>query len=132
MDILKNWSNIEEDGFDCLRYEKVTFKDEFFIMLKRLIDETNGGKLYLFKKEMTSYEVIELIKRAESQQLSETSECHVLVYNDSIGFAIDIYDSFKDEYDRETHMYRIISDPERIHIRLNLTEPSRPFVYLRC
>ena len=132
MNILKNWSNVGENGFDCLRYEKVTFKDGFFIMLKRLIDETNSGKLHLFKKEMTSDEVIELIKKAESQQLSDTSECQVLVYNDSIGVTIDIYDSFKDEYDRETHMYRIISDPERIHISLNLTEPDQPFVYLSC
>lgn len=81
---------------------------------------------------MPFYEYKSVINLLSKHSLSETSECHVLVYNDSISFAIDIYDSFKDEYDRETHMYRIISDPERIHIRLNLTEPSRPFVYLSC
>lgn len=64
MNILKKFCNVIDDSLGCIYYKKVIFKDDFFIMLKRLIDETNDGKLNLLQKEKVSNEVIELIKKS--------------------------------------------------------------------
>lgn len=53
MDILKTFYDVSDDGLGCMYYRKVILKDDFLIMLKRLIDETQNGKLNLFKKEIT-------------------------------------------------------------------------------
>lgn len=129
MNILKDWNAIGSAGFDCIHYGDVTFKDDFFIMLKKLIDETNNGKLNLFKKEITSDEVIELLKKAQDQQLSDTSQCHVFAYKEHI--TIYIYEQFMDEYNPDTYQYKILSEPEYIYIYFNLTNPNLPFVYLK-
>ena len=123
MDILKTFYNVNDDGLGCLYCRKVIFKDDFLIMLKRLIDETQNGKLNLFKKEITSDEVVELIKKAQYQQLSITSQCDIYKYENCI--YIHIYkDVLLDENDE------IISKSAVIGIHFNLTNPNLPFVYL--
>ena len=123
MDILKTFYDVNDDGLGCIYYRKGIFKDDFLIMLKRLIDETNDGKLNLLQKEMVSDEVIELIKKAQSQQLSDTSQCDVYVYDNCT--CISIYkDVLLDENDE------IISKSAVIGIHFNLTNPNLPFIYL--
>lgn len=123
MDILKTFGDVVDDGLGCFYYKKVIFKDDFLIMLKRLIDETNDGKLNLSQKEMSSDEVIELIKKAQFQQLSDTSQCDTYVYDNCT--YIHIYkDVLLDENDE------IISKSDIISIHFNLTNPNLPFIYL--
>ena len=123
MDILKTFYDVNDDGLGCMYYRKVIFKDDFLIMLKRLIDETQNGKLNLFKKEITSDEVVELIKKAQYQQLSNTSQCDIYKYENCI--YIHIYkDVLLDENDE------IISKSAVISIHFNLTNPNLPFIYL--
>lgn len=131
MNILEDFDIINEDSFDCVRYEKVIFKDDFFIMLKRLIDETHNGKLSFFQQEMTSDEVIELLKKVQSQQLSATSQCHALLNKEYLYIAIEVYKEFIKKYNQDTYQYDILSDPEYIYIYFNLTNPNKPFVYLK-
>ena len=123
MDILKTFYDVSDDGLGCMYYRKVIFKDDFLIMLKRLIDETNDGKLNLLQKEMASDKVIELIKKAQSQQLSDTSQCDVYVYDNCT--CISIYKDVLFDEDDE-----IISKSEVIRIHFNLTNPNLPFLYL--
>lgn len=123
MDILKKFCNVIDDGLGCIYYKKVIFKDDFFIMLKRLIDETQNGKLNLSQKEMASDDVIELIKQVQYQQLSDTSQCDIYKYENCI--YIHIYkDVLLDKNDE------IISKSDIISIHFNLTNPNLPFVYL--
>ena len=122
MDIFKTFDDVIDDGIG-LYYRKVIFQDDFLIMLKRLIDDTNDGKLNLLQKEMDSNEVIELIKEAQSQQLSETSQCDTYVYDNCT--YINIYkDVLFDENDE------IISKSAVISIHFNLTNTNLPFIYL--
>lgn len=123
MDIFKTFYDVSDDGLGCMYYRKVIFKDDFLIMLKRLIDETNDGKLNLLQKETTSDEVIDLIKKSQYQQLSGTSQCDVYMYDNCI--YIHIYkDVLLDENDE------IISKSEVISIHFNLINPNLPFIYL--
>lgn len=131
MNILEDLDIINEDSFDCVRYEKVIFKDDFFIMLKRLIDETHNGKLSFFQQEMTSDEVIELLKKVQSQQLSPTSQCHALLNKEYLYISIEVYKEFIKKYNQNTYQYDILSDSECINIYFNLTNSSLPFVYLK-
>ena len=122
MDIFKIFDDVIDGGVG-LYYRKVIFKDDFLIMLKRLIDDTNDGKLNLLQKEMDSDEVIDLIKKSQYQQLSSTSQCDVYMYDNCI--YIHIYkDVLLDENDE------IISKSEVISIHFNLTNPNLPFIYL--
>lgn len=122
MDIFKTFDDVIDDGIG-LYYRKVIFQDDFLIMLKRLIDDTNDGKLNLLQKEMDSNKVIELIKKAQSQQLSDTSQCDAYIYDNCT--YINIYkDVLFDENDE------IISKSEVVRIHFNLTNPNLPFIYL--
>lgn len=123
MDILKTFYDVSDDGLGCMYYRKVILKDDFLIMLKRLIDETQNGKLNLFKKEIASDEVVELIKKAQYQQLSNISQCDIYKYENCI--YIHIYkDVLLDKNDE------IISKSAVISIHFNLTNPNLPFIYL--
>ena len=46
MDIFKTFDDVIDDGIG-LYYRKVIFQDDFLIMLKRLIDDTNDGKVFI-------------------------------------------------------------------------------------
>lgn len=71
-------------------FHKVQFKDVFLNILKNTL-EHNHDKLVLFGKTVTPSEAVNLIQKAQDQQLSETSLCN-LVYDGTHGcFEILIY-----------------------------------------
>lgn len=71
-------------------FNKVQFKNVFLNILKNTL-EHDYDKLVLFGKEVTPSEAINLIQKAQNQQLSKTSLCN-LVYDGTHGcFEIMIY-----------------------------------------
>ena len=115
MFILEKYENWEESDIGKTYYSNVTFKDSFLEMLQKTLEEHNQ-KLVLFGKEMNSTEVIELLKKAQSQQLSSNSRCH-------------LFDCISDN-----GYFEIIVIPEdeetTFKVNLNLTDITKPIVYV--
>lgn len=115
MFILENYENWEESDIGKTYYSNVTFKDGFLETLQKTLEEQNQ-KLVLFGKEMNSTEVIEFLKKAQSQQLSPTSRCH-------------LFDCISDN-----GYFEIIVIPEddedTFQVNLNLTDITKPMVYV--
>lgn len=87
-----NYKDCYMDNYDenvkC--FHKVQFKNVFLNILKNTL-EHDHDKLVLFGKEVTPSEAINLIQKAQNQQLSKTSLCN-LVYDGIRGcFEIIIY-----------------------------------------
>ena len=115
MFILKKYENWEEVNVGQTYYSNVTFKDGFLATLQKTLEEQNK-KLVLFGKEMNSTEVIEFLKKAQSQQLSSNSKCHV-------------FDCVSDK-----GYFEIIVIPENdeatFQVNLNLTDITKPIFYV--
>lgn len=115
MFILEKYEDWEEVNVGKTYYSNVTFKDGFLEMLQKTLEEHNQ-KLVLFGKEMNSTEVIELLKKAQSQQLSSNSRCH-------------LFDCISDN-----GYFEIIVIPEdeetTFKVNLNLTDITKPIVYV--
>lgn len=115
MFILEKYENWEEVNVGQTYYSNVTFKDGFLETLQRTLEEQNK-KLVLFGKEMNSTEVVEFLKKAQSQQLSSNSKCHV-------------FDCVSDK-----GYFEIIVTPEddedTFQVNLNLTDITKPIFYV--
>ena len=115
MFILEKYENWEEVNVGQTYYSNVTFKDGFLKTLQRTLEEQNK-KLVLFGKEMNSTEVVDFLKKAQSQQLSPTSRCHVFDCVSDNGY------------------FEIIVIPEddenTFQVNLNLTDITKPIFYV--
>ena len=115
MFILEKYENWDEVNVGQTYYSNVTFKDGFLETLQRTLEEQNK-KLVLFGKEMNSTEVVDFLKKAQSQQLSPTSRCHVFDCVSDNGYFEIIVISEDDE--------------DTFQVNLNLTDITKPMVYV--
>lgn len=115
MFILEKYENWEESDIGKTYYSNVTFKDGFLKTLQRTLEEQNK-KLVLFGKEMNSTEVVEFLKKAQSQQLSSNSRCHVFdCVSDNGYFEIIVIPE---------------DDEDTFQVNLNLTDITKPIFYV--
>lgn len=115
MFILEKYESWNEIDVGKTYYSDVTFKDGFLATLQRTLEEQNK-KLVLFGKEMNSTEVVEFLKKAQSQKLSSNSRCHVFDCVSNNGY------------------FEIIVIPEEdedtFQVNLNLTDITKPIFYV--
>lgn len=115
MFILEKYEDWEEVNVGKTYYSNVTFKNGFLETLQRTLEEQNK-KLVLFGKEMNSTEVVEFLKKAQSQQLSPNSRCHVFdCVSDNGYFEIIVIPE---------------DDEDTFQVNLNLTDITKPMVYV--
>lgn len=115
MFILEKYEDWEEVNVGKTYYSNVTFKDGFLKTLQRTLEEQNK-KLVLFGKEMNSTEVVEFLKKAQSQQLSPNSRCHVFdCVSDNGYFEIIVIPE---------------DDEDTFQVNLNLTDITKPIFYV--
>lgn len=115
MFILEKYENWDEVNVGQTYYSNVTFKDGFLKTLQRTLEEQNK-KLVLFGKEMNSTEVVEFLKKAQSQQLSSNSRCHVFdCVSDNGYFEIIVIPE---------------DDEDTFQVNLNLTDITKPIFYV--
>lgn len=115
MFILEKYEDWEEVNVGKTYYSNVTFKNGFLETLQRTLEEQNK-KLVLFGKEMNSTEVVEFLKKAQSQQLSPNSRCHVFdCVSDNGYFEIIVIPE---------------DDEDTFQVNLNLTDITKPIFYV--
>lgn len=115
MFILEKYEDWEEVNVGKTYYSNVTFKNGFLETLQRTLEEQNK-KLVLFGKEMNSTEVIEFLKKVQSQQLSPNSRCHVFdCVSDNGYFEIIVIPE---------------DDEDTFQVNLNLTDITKPIFYV--
>ena len=115
MFILEKYEDWNEINVGQTYYSNVTFKDGFLDTLQKTLEEHNQ-KLVLFGKEMNSTEVIEFLKKAQSQQLSPNSRCHLFdCVSDNGYFEIIVIPE---------------DDEDTFQVNLNLTDITKPIFYV--
>ena len=115
MFILEKYEDWNEINVGQTYYSNVTFKNGFLETLQRTLEEQNK-KLVLFGKEMNSTEVVEFLKKAQSQQLSPNSRCHVFdCVSDNGYFEIIVIPE---------------DDEDTFQVNLNLTDITKPIFYV--
>lgn len=115
MFILEKYEDWNEINVGQTYYSNVTFKNGFLETLQKTLEEHNQ-KLVLFGKEMNSTEVIEFLKKAQSQQLSPNSRCHVFdCVSDNGYFEIIVIPE---------------DDEDTFQVNLNLTDITKPIFYV--
>jgi hypothetical protein len=115
MFILEKYEDWNEINVGKTYYSNVTFKNGFLETLQRTLEEQNK-KLVLFGKEMNSTEVVEFLKKAQSQQLSPNSRCHVFdCVSDNGYFEIIVIPE---------------DDEDTFQVNLNLTDITKPIFYV--
>ena len=115
MFILEKYEDWNEINVGQTYYSNVTFKDGFLETLQKTLEEHNQ-KLVLFGKEMNSTEVIEFLKKAQSQQLSPNSRCHLFdCVSDNGYFEIIVIPE---------------DDEDTFQVNLNLTNITKPIFYV--
>lgn len=115
MFILEKYEDWNEINVGQTYYSNVTFKDGFLETLQKTLEEHNQ-KLVLFGKEMNSTEVIEFLKKAQSQQLSPNSRCHLFdCVSDNGYFEIIVIPE---------------DDEDTFQVNLNLTDITKPIFYV--
>ena len=113
--ILEKYEDWNEINVGQTYYSNVTFKDGFLETLQKTLEEHNQ-KLVLFGKEMNSTEVIEFLKKAQSQQLSPNSRCHLFdCVSDNGYFEIIVIPE---------------DDEDTFQVNLNLTNITKPIFYV--
>lgn len=115
MFILEKYEDWNEINVGKTYYSNVTFKNGFLETLQRTLEEQNK-KLVLFGTEMNSTEVVEFLKKAQSQQLSPNSRCHVFdCVSDNGYFEIIVI---------------LEDDEDTFQVNLNLTDITKPIFYV--
>lgn len=123
MFILEKFDGWDEIDVGQSYYYDVTFKDGFLETLQKTLTQQNET-LNLFNKTMTVNEIVELIKNAQSKQLSETSGCDLFWKSDEGLFEISIY---KEHVESDN-----VSDSNvaTIQIQINFTDTDKPYIYV--
>ena len=78
----------------------------------------------LFNKTMTVNEIVELIKNAQTKQISESSSCDLFWKSNEVLFEIYIYKEHV-ESDNVSE-----SNVATIQVQINLTDKDKPYLYI--
>ena len=123
MFILEKFNGWDEIDVGQSYYYDVTFKDGFLEKLQKTLAQQNET-INLFNKTMTVNEIVELIKNAQTKQISESSSCDLFLKSDDGLFEIYIYKEHVDNGNVSE------SNVATIKIQINLTDEDKPYLYL--
>lgn len=123
MFILEKFNGWDEIDVGQSYYYDVTFKDGFLEKLQKTLAQQNET-INLFNKTMTVNEIVELIKNAQTKQISESSSCDLFWKSNDVLFEIYIYKEHVDNGNVSE------SNVATIKVQINLTDEDKPYLYL--
>lgn len=123
MFILEKFNGWDEIDVGQSYYYDVTFKDGFLEILQKTLVQQNET-INLFNKTMTVNEIVELIKNAQTKQISESSSCDLFWKSNEVLFEIYIYKEHV-ESDNASE-----SNVATIQVQINLTDKDKPYLYI--
>lgn len=123
MFILEKFNGWDEIDVGQSYYYDVTFKNGFLETLQKTLAQQNET-INLFNKTMTVNEIVELIKNAQTKQISESSSCDLFWKSDDGLFEIYIYKEHVDNGNVSE------SNVATIKVQINLTDEDKPYLYL--
>ena len=123
MFILEKFNGWDEIDVGQSYYYDVTFKDGFLEKLQKTLVQQNET-INLFNKTMTVNEIVELIKNAQTKQISESSSCDLFWKSNEVLFEIYIYKEHV-ESDNVSE-----SNVATIQVQINLTDKDKPYLYI--